>query len=509
MNQKVAVSVVNVSASFMAIMDATIVNVALASISKHLHVSTATAATTVIAFLVSFAVFIPASSWLADRFGARIALLGAMGVFTAGSALCGLAGSIGQLDAFRILQGMGGGLMAPIGMTMLFRVFPPSERVRASGLLIIPTGLGPALGPVLGGVLVTELSWRWVFYVNVPIGVAALLFGTLFVADQRPSTVGRFDIPGFVLSGAGLGFVMYGVSEGPQVGWHATQVLACLLSGLMILGLMVVVELRAHQPLLDLRLFTDRLFRSNSGVMVLAGSAFGGMLYLLALFFQDALHRTALEAGLNIFPEAVGVVTGSQIVTRLAYPALGPRRVIIAGLCVVAATALALASVGPATNPWVVRIFVYLLGVGMSGIFMPTQAAAFATVAEDRTGAGSALFNAQRQLSGAVGVALLTTVVALAHPSRSPSGHVSSELAAYHAGFAVAAGVALLAGLVALRISDADAAPTVTRRRTRVSADRAGTGTRPAPRPPSRPQPPPPAPPRPRWPRPECAPGGR
>ena len=134
-----------------------------------------------IAFLVSLAVFIPASGWLGDRFGGKRVLLTAIVVFTAASALCGLASSLGELVAFRILQGAGGGMLAPVGMAMLFRAFPPAERIRASAILTIPTTLAPALGPVLGGLLVTDLSWRWVFYVNVPIGVAAFAFGVLFL----------------------------------------------------------------------------------------------------------------------------------------------------------------------------------------------------------------------------------------------------------------------------------------------------------------------------------------
>ena len=185
MNQKIAVSVVYVAAMFMAIMDTTIVNVALPTIARDFHVSTASVASTVIAFLVSLAVFIPASSWLGDRIGARRVLLGAIIIFTVASALCGQASSLSELVGFRVLQGVGGGLMTPVGLAMLFRVFPPAERVRASAILVIPTALAPALGPVIGGLFVTDLSWRWVFYVNVPIGAIAVIFGCLFLADQR------------------------------------------------------------------------------------------------------------------------------------------------------------------------------------------------------------------------------------------------------------------------------------------------------------------------------------
>lgn len=465
LDQKVAVSVVYVAAMFMAIMDTTIVNVALPTITRDLHSSPASVASTVIAFLVSLAVFIPASSWLGDRLGARRVLLGAIVVFTIASALCGVAANLGELVVFRVLQGVGGGLMTPVGLAMLFRVFPPAERVRASSILIIPTALAPALGPVLGGLFTTDLSWRWVFYVNVPIGVLATAFGVLFLADQRPEQVGRFDLPGFLTSGIGLGLLMYGVSEGPIVGWGTGRVVAAVAVGAVLLAAMVAIELRTPRPMLDLRLYGDRLFRSTTLVLTLGAVAFLGTLYLVALFFQEALGLSALSAGLSIFPEAIGVMSGSQLVSRVLYPRLGPRRILAAGLVVVAATMLLLARVEPSTDLWLVRGVLFLLGFGMSGVFLPSQAAAFATLPRDKTGDGSTIFNAQRQLGGAVGVAILTTVVTALHPVQVVGGHLAPHLHAYHVGFVVAAAVALLAVGAALTVRDADAASTIVRRR--------------------------------------------
>ena len=465
MNQKIAVSVVYVAAMFMAIMDTTIVNVALPTIARVFHASTASVASTVIAFLVSLAVFIPASSWLGDRFGARRVLLGAIIIFTVASALCGQATSLTELVCFRVLQGVGGGLMTPVGLAMLFRVFPPAERVRASSILVIPTALAPALGPVIGGLFVTDLSWRWVFYVNVPIGILAVIFGYIFLADQRPETVGRFDLPGFLLSGVGLGLVMYGVSEGPNIGWHQGQVITTIVIGAVALVGMVFVELRTTQPLLDLRLFGNRLFRSTSIVMTLGSIAFLGVLYLLALFFQDALGLTALMAGLSIFPEAIGVMTGSQLVSRFIYPKFGPRRIMLVGLVIIAGAMSLLSLVGTGTNLWLVRVIVYVLGLGLSGVFLPSQAAAFATIPRVKTGDASTIFNAQRQLGGAVGVAILTTVITLLHPIHTVDGHDVANLHAYHVGFLVAAGIALLGALYALTVHDTDAASTMVARR--------------------------------------------
>src|ERR1700734_2620763 len=176
---------------FISIMDVTIVNVALPTIGRDFHVSPTAVDSISIAFLVSLAVFIPASGWLGDRFGGKRILLAAIAVFTAASALCGLADSLGELVAFRVLQGVGGGMLAPVGLAMLFRAFPPAERIRASAILTVPTTLAPALGPVLGGLLVTELSDRWVFFVNLPLGIAAVTFGLLCLEKSEPMDAGR------------------------------------------------------------------------------------------------------------------------------------------------------------------------------------------------------------------------------------------------------------------------------------------------------------------------------
>jgi len=231
LNQKVAVSVVYVAAMFMSIMDSTIVNVALPTIGRNFKVPSTSVAGVSIYFLVSVAVFISVSGWLGDRFGGKRVLLTAIVVFTVASALCGLATSLAELEVFRVLQGVGGGMMAPVGLAMLFRAFPPAERIRASAILTVPTTLAPALGPVLGGLLVTELSWRWVFYVNVPLGVVTLAFGAAFLAGGNPLRPGRFDTVGFVLAGASLGLLMYGVSEGPVRGWDSGVVLATVCAG--------------------------------------------------------------------------------------------------------------------------------------------------------------------------------------------------------------------------------------------------------------------------------------
>ncbi|MGH9104700.1 MAG: MDR family MFS transporter [Acidimicrobiales bacterium] len=464
MSQKVAVSVVYVAALFMTIMDSTIVNVALPTIGRQFHVRLDAVDAVSIGFLVSLAVFIPASGWLGDRFGGRRVLLAAIAVFVVASALCGVSTSLGELVGFRVLQGVGGGMMTPVGMAMFFRTFPPEERVRAASILVVPTALAPALGPVIGGLFVTDLSWRWVFYVNVPVGVLALLFGLAFVDRYDGESPGRFDLPGFVLAAAGLGLVMYGVSEGPVKGWGSPPIVATCLLGALTLVAMVVVELRSRAPVIDLGLLRDRLFRSCSAVLVLGSIPFIGVLFLVALFYQDGLGLTALQSGLSTFPEAIGVMLGAQLVTRALYPVFGPTRVMVAGLLMLAASLALMSQVGATTNLWWMRLLIFLCGVGMSGVFVPAQAAGFATITPAATARASTMFNGFRYLAGAAGVAGLTTVLAAVGPLRFAGGHEVPHLAAYHAAFVTGAAIAVLAAVASLTVSDYDARATMVRR---------------------------------------------
>jgi EmrB/QacA subfamily drug resistance transporter len=463
-SQKVAVSVVYVAAMFMTIMDATIVNVALPTIGRSFRVPSTSVAGVSIYFLVSLAVFISASGWLGDRFGGKRVLLAAIVVFTVASALCGLAGSLLELDIFRVLQGVGGGMMAPVGLAMLFRVFPPAERVRAASILTVPTTLAPALGPIVGGVLVTELSWRWVFYVNVPLGILAFSFGALFLADRNALAPGPFDTFGFLLAGSSLGLLMYGVSEGPVRHWNSPVVLTACAAGAILLAVLVLVELRKRLPLIDLRLLGNRLFRSANAVMVLASASFIGTLFVVSLFFQDGRGLSALGSGLSTFPEALGVMAGAQLTSRWLYPVLGPRRNIIVGLAGVTASIALMSLIGAQTNLWWMRLLMFCLGVAMGQVFVPAQAAAFATISPEATGRGSTMFNVIRQLGSALGVAVFTTVIVAVGATTLTAGRAVPDLAAYHAAFLVAAAVAAVGAVVALTIHDGDAAATIVRR---------------------------------------------
>jgi EmrB/QacA subfamily drug resistance transporter len=371
-----------------------------------------------------------------------------------------LSQSLTQLVIFRALQGVGGGMLTPVGMAMLFRTFPPAERVRASRILIVPTAFAPALGPVIGGLLVTDVSWRWVFYVNVPIGFAALVFGMLFLHEHREPDAGRFDLGGFLLAGAGLPALMYAVTEGPTHGWSSPRIVILGLVGVALLAEFARYELRHPQPMIDLRLIGNRLFRTTTSVLFIGMAAFLGTLYLVALFFQDGLGMTALQSGLSTFPEAIGVMIGAQFATRL-YANFGPRRLMTIGLVCVAAVIGGFILVGFDTSIWIIRTLMFALGLAISHVFVPSQAAAFATISSAATGRASTLFNTARQVGSAAGVAILTTVISAVGVVHQVGGTPAPNLAAFHWAFAVAAVIALGAATVAWQINDADAAPTM------------------------------------------------
>ena len=419
------------------------------------------------------ALFIPAAAWLGDRFGPRQVLLGSIALFTAASALCGLAGSLDELVAFRVLQGVGGGLMTPVGLTMLFRAFPQAERVRASAILVIPTALAPAVGPVIGGLFVTDVSWRWVFYVNVPVGLFALVFGVLFLADQDHPAAGRFDVPGLrdlqprarpadvrggrgterrVDGGADRRLHHRGRAAGRGHGGHraADAGAPARPAGLR----RPAVPLGQH--------------RADPDV-----GAFFGLLFLLSLFFQDGLHFSALQAGSTICPEAFGVIIASQLISRRIYPAIGPRRIMVAGLLLIAASPRscrppapgpACGCCGPSCSSW---------ASASPPVFLPSQAAGFATVGAARTSVASTVFNAQRHdrrgdRGGPAHRGHLRPPPG-ADGRRPPRGQ--HPRLPHRAD--VCAGVAVAAALAALTVRDRDAAPTMIRPRRPSPADAA------------------------------------
>jgi EmrB/QacA subfamily drug resistance transporter len=459
LDQRWVVAIVFVAAMFMSLLDTTIVTVALPTLAADFSVGTADIEWVVVGYLLSLAVFMPASGWISGRLGAKRTFLAALAVFTGASMLCGVAGSLELLVAFRVLQGVGGGLLVPVGMSMLFRTFPPADRARASRVLLLPTAIAPATGPVLGGVLVDQLTWHWIFLVNVPIGIAAFAFGWAFLREQ-PAGHGRFDLAGFVLSGGGLALVLYALDQGSSQGWGTGTVVLTGLVGVAALAALVAVELRIAEPMLDLRLFGNRLFRTVNAASFAAYGSFLGVLFLMPLFLQRVRGLSATESGLTTFTEALGVIVASQVASRL-YPVVGPRRLMVGGLAFTAAITASLALVDLGTSIWLIRLLMFALGLGMGFMIMSQQAAAFAQISPGDTPNASAIYSMMRQTSAAVGVAALATVLetGLANGAGEPAP--ADQVGAYHAAFLVAAGLSVVSVALAWTVRDQDAAATM------------------------------------------------
>jgi EmrB/QacA subfamily drug resistance transporter len=450
---KVAVSVVFVSSMFMSIMDSTVVNVALPTLSRSFGVPLASVSGVVTAYLVTLAVAMPASGWLGDRFGAKVVMIASVGLFTLASALCGLATSLPELIGFRALQGIGSGVFVPVGMAMLFRTFPPAERIRANRYLMVPTLIAPASGPVIGGALVTGLSWRWIFYVNLPIGLAALAFGLLCLPGGSEHPAGRFDLPGFLLAAAGFPLFMYALSTGATSGWGSPAVAGTGVPGLLLLIAFLAVERRAAEPMLRLRIFSNRLFRITDMQLTVASAGFMGTLFLAPLMLQNGLGFSALHSGLSTFTEALGGMTGVQVTTRL-YKKIGPRRLVTGGMLGTVVTIGGMSLAGPSSAPWLIPVLMFGTGCCFGFAMAPSQTANMATVSAADTGHASTLLNTMRQAGAAAGVALLGTVLTVSHAGRG-------DLAGFRLSFLTAATLMLLGTIFATFVRDSDAIATM------------------------------------------------
>jgi EmrB/QacA subfamily drug resistance transporter len=430
---------------FLVVMDASITTVALPSIARQFSVPTAAIDSVVVVYPVCVGMVIPASGWLGDRFGAKRVLLIAMALFTASSALCGTAGSVGMLVVYRALQGLSGGMLTPVANAILFRTFTTQERVRVSRFMSIPQQTAPAVAPLIGGWLVDGFSWRWVFYVNLPVGLFAIVFGALCLREQRHAGAGRFDLPGLLLAATAMGSLMYGLSEGAQAGWTSPRILAALSAGAVLLTATLVLELRLAEPMLRLRLFARRLFRDASVVNLFGLIPFQGAMYIAPLFLQEARGFSAAESGSSTFTEALGVMLMVQLVSRI-YGRMGPRRLISGGLVLVAATLAVMTGCDEHTGMWAFRGFMFLLGIGMGAVFMPAMVATFATVEQADVAHASTLNMVLRQTSQALAPALVATVLAAGTLRDAGGADAVPRVGAYQTAYAILAAIGLAAG---------------------------------------------------------------
>lgn len=438
------------TAMFMAGMDMQIVNVALPTLSQEFSAPLTDVQWVAISYLLAMAVMIPASGWIGDRLGVKQTFVFALGLFTIASALCGAVHSLGGLIAARTLQGAGGGMMTPSGMAMLYRAYPAERRAKVARTVVLPILIGPAAAPVLGGALTEWLSWRWVFLVNVPIGLTMTAFAWAFLPRTPSTNSNRIDLFGMALSGLGLSALLYAVSEGSTLGWGSAQVLLTGAAGLALLGAFGRWSMRHHDPILRIRLLGNRLFRSNNIVFALSTGPFLASLYLTPVFLQEVMHQSPLASGTTTFLEAVGVAIGAQTLARL-YPRFGPRPLATIGAGGVALYLSAFALLNPDTSLWIVRGLMLFGGFANSAVFLAVQISMFTTVSGRDLGHASAIYNTQRQSSIALNVAVVTTIAA---------GSTAPTIAPFHSAYLVASAIAVVGTVCActlIRTEDARA----------------------------------------------------
>lgn len=449
-----AVAIVYAGSMFMSVMDTQIVNVALPTMSHDFHAPISSVQWVVTAYLMSIAVCVPASGWLGDRFGTKRIYLLAVASFTVASLLCAMSSNLPELVVTRVLQGIGGGMMVPVGMSMLYRAYPSERRIGVARLITRVMVIAPATAPIIGGSLVTWESWRWIFTINLPVGAAALLFGARFLAEHREPRKGGFDLPGALLGGAGLGALLYSVGSGPTLGWGSVEVDLTGAAAVVLIICFVRLELRREHPLLNLHLLSNRLFRRCCSIIAFSSTSFFGSLVFTSLYLQTGRGLSAINSGLSTFPEAIAIGITSQIVARL-FPRIGPRRLLASGFVGLALTCGALAEAGLHTNLWEVRGLCFALGVSVAFIMLPSQASAFAQISSAETGHASAIFNTLQRALSSLGVALLATVLALGGGDQH---HRHPSVSAFHWVFAANVALATVGAALALRIRDADAA---------------------------------------------------
>lgn len=419
--------IVTTVGAFMSIMDATIINIALPTILKDFHSSLQNGQLVIASYLMALAVVIPLTGFLSDRIGMKRLYIVTLGCFTFGSALCGLAWNVQSLILFRVVQGLGGGMLQPLGMAIVFTMITPLERPRFIALLGIPALLAPLLGPSLGGYIVEYGSWRAVFLINVPIGVLDMVFGYILLKETPLRTQSRFDFRGFALAAIAFPSLLLGLSAGADFGWDSPGVLLLLGVGAAALALFIRVELRNHDPMLRIRLFADPMFRLALFVQWIGFFSLFGLNFLMPLFLQRARGLGPAEAGQVLLPMGIIAFISMNAAGRL-YLRIGPRPVVIAGLIALAVTTWLWSRVDQHTSLLWIMLIVSGRGLGL-GLFAQTiQLVAYNRVPTGEMARATALVNVGQRLDGALSSALLTTVLVVGlRWSGAPAGTSIAE----------------------------------------------------------------------------------
>jgi EmrB/QacA subfamily drug resistance transporter len=407
-------------AFFMESLDTTILNTAVPAISEALHVTPLSMKAVLASYTLSLAVFIPISGWVADRFGTRRVFAAAIGLFTLGSLLCGISSNIHLLVACRILQGMGGSMMVPVGRLTLVRTFAKSDLLRAMSFVSIPALVAPMLGPIAGGLIVAYLHWRFIFFVNIPIGLAGLVLVYLHLPDYREEHTHPLDVVGLILFGSGIALLSYVLEV---FGEHTLSFRE--ISSLLALSLALLAGYWVHArslafPLLQLGLFRIRTFRAAVGGGFFTRLGIGGVPFLLPLLYQVGLGFTPIQSGLLIMPQALAAMSMKVVILRLLRR-VGYRGVLISNTIVIGILLVVFATIGQHTPVWVIVVLAFLYGSFTSLQYTSMNTLVYADTTDDQTSAASSIASTTQQLSISFGVATAGLATAFFVPRTSTS----------------------------------------------------------------------------------------
>ena len=392
-------------------LDNTIVNVALPSIQRELHASVSGLQWTVDAYTLVIASFLMLAGSTADRFGRRRTFQTGLAAFTLGSLLCSLAPSLGWLIVFRMLQAIGGSMLNPVAMSIIVNTFTdPRERARAIGIWGGTVGLSLALGPVVGGVLIASVGWRGIFWVNIPVGVAAIVLTALFVPESRAPHPRRFDPVGQLLVIVTLASLIYAIIEGPSSGWGSAEIVGFFGLSAVTLAALLIYEPRRNEPLLDLRFFCSAPFSGATVIAISAFAALGGFLFLNTLYLQDVRGYSALHAGLLTLPLAVATAFFAPISGRIIGRS-GPRLpLLIAGVTMTAGGVLLTGLTNGTSVGWLLFAYV-VFGIGFGMVNAPITNTAVSGMPRDQAGVAAAVASTSRQIGQTLGVAVVGSAV--------------------------------------------------------------------------------------------------
>ncbi len=426
--------------SIASMLDTTIVSVAIDRLGREFGSPLATIQWVTTAYLLAMTAVLPLAGWAVPRYGARRLWLLSLAGFLAGSVLCSIAWSAGTLIAFRVIQGLGGGLMLPLVRIILAEQAGPERMGRLMSIVILPTQLAPVIGPALGGLIITALNWRWAFLINVPITLAALAFSARLVEGEPAGHRSPLDLRGLMLLSPGLAVLIYGLTEYGTSGSLTDPATSIgLLTGVALLAAYAVHALRTKlTPLLDLRLFRDRSFSACGAlVFIFGGSLFGAML-LLPLYYQQTRGSSALQAGLLLAPQGLGAMIGTLFVGRLLDRTGATRTIMLIGLAITALGTLPFALADARTPIPLLAITLGLRGIGLSMSLLPSITATYATLPRSEYAAATTGTRILQQVGGSLGTAVLAVIL--------------QQGASFNTAFWVTIGLTAVAALAALAL---------------------------------------------------------